>query len=350
MIALTEGFIELEDLGGDPWGGMSEWLLVYLWKLRLKQAFVAGIPKEYMSREGQLTTVRGNLDINSLLRLPADMGKYTCQWREHSFDNPITRLIYTTFETLSRRDTVASLISDVHREKNAFGEACGGRIVQAPFTGLRRRQNPYFAAYDEVADLSRMILANETADLSLNENEFSGFLFDVSLLFENYIRRIFSDGGLWLEPKEKGVVAYPTGGARPRRLLPDITLHGVRSSLILDAKYKWWNEHDGVSREDAFQVITYASVHRKRDPNHPVLGYGFVYPRAASIQAVAAPIERNFAELAMRFYVFFLDIPVEGLFESAEASLVSQVTNALNVLDRTVTGGPYPHGRNGEAP
>ena len=335
MIALSEGFIELEDVGGTPYGGMSEWLLVYLWKVRLRQAFVAGIPKEYVSRQGRLTTVRGNLDINSLLRLPADIGQYPCHWREHSFDNPVTRLIYTTFKTLSRRDEVAALVSDAHREKNAFGEACGGCIVRPPFTQQRRKQTPYFAAYDEVADLSRKILANETADLSLNEDEFSGFLFDVSLLFENYIRRLFVDGRLRVEPKEKDVVAYPTGGTRQRRLLPDITLHGLRSSLILDTKYKWWNERDGASREDAFQVITYASAYRRQYPNHPVRGYGLIFPRPASMQHGAASIEQMFVELGMRFYVFFLDIPGDGMFESAEASLVGQVTSALHVLDQT---------------
>jgi 5-methylcytosine-specific restriction enzyme subunit McrC len=336
MITLSEGFIELDDLGGAPLGGMSEWLLVYLWKVRLKQAFAAGIPKEYVSRVGRLPMVRGNLDINSLVRMPDDIGKYTCIWREHSFDNPVTRLIYSAFQALYRRETVENLLSETHREKSAFGEACGGRVVRNRIGRARRSQTPYFAAYDEVADLSQKILLNESADIALEEDEFSGFLFDVSLLFENYIRKLLSDSGLWLEPKEKDPISYPTGRHSSRPLLPDITLHGKRSTLILDTKYKWWEEHYGVSREDAFQVITYASSYRSKYPRHPVLGYGFVFPKAEPNRHIAAPIERMFSELGMCFYVFFINTSEAAAYEKVEASFVAEIANTLIVLDEAI--------------
>ncbi len=132
MIAFSEGFLELEDLGGAPVGGISDWLLVYLWKVRLKQAFAAGVPKEYVAKQGQLPTVRGTLDVNSLLRLPADLGRYSCQWREHSFDNPMRRLVNITFSVINKRATVAELVSDAHRKRNAFAEASGGRVGRMP--------------------------------------------------------------------------------------------------------------------------------------------------------------------------------------------------------------------------
>ena len=52
------------------------------------------------------------------------------------------------------------------------------------------------------------------------------------------------------------------------------------------------------------------------------------------MKTVATPIERTFAELAMNFYVFFLDIPDDGMFENAETSLVSQVADVLHRFDR----------------
>jgi 5-methylcytosine-specific restriction enzyme subunit McrC len=264
-------------------------------------------------------------------------GRYNCKWREHSFDNPITRLIHTTFEVLSKRDAMANLVSDAHREKSAFAEACGRRIVRASFNRSRRKQNPYFAAYDEVADLSRKIIANESADVSLDDEDFSGFLFDISLLFENYIRKLLEADRIRLEPKEKDAVAYPTGGARGRMraLLPDIILHGQRSTLILDTKYKWWNKQEGISREDAFQIITYAACYREQYLKWPVRGYGFVFPRMASERTVPRLIKSIFRELGMHLYVFFLDVPEDGMFEAAESSLVNEVRTILDDLDRS---------------
>ncbi len=128
-----------------------------------------------------------------------------------------------------------------------------------------------------VAELSRLIISNEYADVSLSDDEFSGFLFDVSMLYENYIRKLLQGEGMRLEPKDARAVAYPTGGAvkKGHRLLPDLVLHGERSTLILDAKYKWFDKNEGISREDAFQVMTYASAYERRYPRYPVRGYGF---------------------------------------------------------------------------
>src|ERR1700722_3250490 len=74
MIASAEGYLELEDMGAVPEGGDAEWLLIYLWKTRLKQAFTTGVPKLYVGKTERLPLVRGNLDLSAYLRLPADVG------------------------------------------------------------------------------------------------------------------------------------------------------------------------------------------------------------------------------------------------------------------------------------
>ena len=48
--------------------------------------------------------------------------------------------------------------------------------------------------------------------------------------------------------------------------------------------------------------------------------------------ATRKPNHRTFAELAINFYVFFLNIPDDGMFENAETSLVSQVADVLHSL------------------
>jgi 5-methylcytosine-specific restriction endonuclease McrBC regulatory subunit McrC len=141
MIASTEGFLELEELGGLSAQGTCEWLLVYLWKTRLKHAFAAGLPKIYEERKEHLPKVRGRVDMNAWVRLPSDTGRYKCLYRDHSFDNSITRLVNSTFEAIARRNCFNDMMLDAHLMRNAFAEACAGR--RANFSErVRRVSNP----------------------------------------------------------------------------------------------------------------------------------------------------------------------------------------------------------------
>lgn len=51
LIASTDGFIEIPNSGDTEKSGMAEWLLVFLWKVKLKHAYRLGLPKEYFCKE-----------------------------------------------------------------------------------------------------------------------------------------------------------------------------------------------------------------------------------------------------------------------------------------------------------
>ncbi len=51
--------------------------------------------------------------------------------------------------------------------------------------------------------------------MSADDEQFSALLFDVSLLFEHYVRKLLRSEGLKLQTKEASdPVRYPTGGNR----------------------------------------------------------------------------------------------------------------------------------------
>ena len=232
MIASSEGFLDLERLGAPADAGDADWLLWFLWKVRLKSTFAAGIPKLYADRADILPIVRGNLDLNALLRVPANLGRYPCRFREHSYDNAVTRLVNAAFHHLSKRgDRATRLLADMPQIRSAFREACGDtrrRDFRGEARGIR---NPYFVAYDEVAKLSRLILADAGAAMSPDDEEFSALLFDVSLLFEHYVRKLLRNEGLKLEPKQPSdPVRYPNGN-NGMAMRPDIILHGDTRTL-----------------------------------------------------------------------------------------------------------------------
>jgi 5-methylcytosine-specific restriction enzyme subunit McrC len=339
MIASAEGYLELEDMGAVPEGGDAEWLLIYLWKTRLKQAFTTGVPKLYVGKTERLPLVRGNLDLSAYLRLPADVGRYTCRFRQHSFDNEITRLVNATFRNVSKRDGgVGALLADTHRIRGAFLEASQDREMGGGRRKSRRIRNPFFSRYEQVTELSHKILANESGQLGTNDEEFSSLLFDVSLLFEHYVRQLLINAGLRLAPRIKAdAIKYPTGDGF-RRLWPDIVVHGRRGSLILDVKFKRWErwiKSDERSRADLFQIMSYAAAYKhKYEDSCPVFGYGFIFPIRSGDRE---DIEDYFKELGMQYHIFFLRVPDydpnEDLFEKiiaqSETRLVSNIKQTV---------------------
>jgi 5-methylcytosine-specific restriction enzyme subunit McrC len=326
-------------MGAVPEGGDADWLLIYLWKTRLKRAFTTGVPKLYISETERLSLVRGNLDLLAYLRLPTDVGRYACKFRQHSFDNEITRLVNATFKNISKRDGgVAALLADMHRIRGAFLEACKDREIRSGRYKPRPIRNPFFARYEEVTDLSRKILANESGQLGANDEEFSGLLFDVSLLFEHYIRKLLINAGIRLAPRVKAdAVRYPTGVGF-RRLLPDIVVHGPRGTLILDVKFKRWKrwiESDERSRADLFQIMSYAEAYKYRYKDScPVFGYGFIFPICARERD---HVEGYFEELGMQYHIFFLQVPdcdpngdaFEGFITQSEMRLVGNIKQTV---------------------
>jgi 5-methylcytosine-specific restriction enzyme subunit McrC len=336
MIALSEGFFEMPSREAPPEDDRIDWLLWYLWKCRLKAAHAAGVPKTYVTKTERLPLIRGSLDINTWLRMPIDTGRYTCRFREHSHDNTVTRLINATFRYLARRpDRTDDLLADMQSIRSDFRAACEDQPPRLDRPGADKARNPYFAAYDEVAKLSRLILADGGCAIGTEDEDFSALLFDISLLFEHYIRRLLRNAGMTLEPKrqKESAIDYPFDKNQRMAMLPDIVIRGKEKTLILDVKYK---------RADLFQLMSYAAAHRGcKDYDGTQFGYGFIFPADSRDQRT---IVDYFDEFTMDYYVFFLHIPddvAKGFGDQiklSEEKLIEQIRAASCVHpQRTLT-------------
>ena len=270
IIADAEGFKELPEQGGDIRGDF-EWLLIYLWLIKLKKAYRLGLPKAYETRVRPLTTVRGRLDPLDYV-LNSDRGHYRCTYREHSYDNDATRLIARTLQHLDGH----VFLRDAHSLNQTFQIATGGaRHSLSDLLAAKPIKNPYFADYNEVTSLSKRILRNELSDFGSNSRT-SAFFFDVSMLFEYFVRKLLQRAGARFREKTSGVWEIATGGNRAtRKLIPDLVFELNGQTYVFDVKYKSFDFLYGVKREDLFQLHTYLG----QLGNHgPVSGCGFIYP------------------------------------------------------------------------
>jgi len=312
IIADADGFMELPEHGNATEGGY-DWLLIYLWLIKLKRAFRLGLPKAYATRCEVLSQVRGRIDPVDYF-LNRDQARYRCSYREHSFDNPATRLIARTLQHLDSHTFVRSS----HTLNQVFQIATHGhRSSLQELLATTPVRNPYYADYNPVLTLSKQILRNQFSDFG-GRSTASAFFFDVSMLFEYFVRKLLKRHGAILQAKNNRAWSIPTGLPSTRRnLIPDLVFERNGATFLFDVKYKAFDFHRGVSREDLFQLHTYLGQVSNR---HPVAGCGFIYPIRESRWA-SRGLEANrgiFSETitqagrSIPFHVCFVRVPEKG--------------------------------------
>jgi len=316
IIADADGFLELPDHGGMDRGDY-QWLLIYLWLVKLKRAFRLGLPKAYVTRSEQLTQVRGRLDpVDYFLNHP--IARYRCAYREHSYDNDATRLIARALQHLDASNSRA-LLRDSHTLNQTFQAATlGKRHSLQDLLTAKPVRNPYYSDYNPVIDLAKQILRNELSDFGV-QSQISAFFFDVSMLFEYFVRKLMKRAaGVTFHPKNSRDWTIPSGlpGDR-RKLIPDLIFDSAGATYVFDVKYKSFDFRDGVRREDLFQLHTYLGQISNR---HTVGGCGFIYPIRESRwdQRNLAATQGIFSSTITQgkrdvpFHVAFLKIPEQG--------------------------------------
>ena len=276
MIASTSGFIELENFGNvSEEKGLGEWILILFWKNCLKRAFAQGIYKTYQKKRENLSTVRGSIDINHWIKKQGYFdGKTMCEFKEHSFDNNINKVIFSALNKVSK-SVYADLLYDVYDIKRAF--------QSIPFKKLNFNykeslvSNPYYKNYNEVFELSKRILQDQFMSFSSRDNRFSAFLFDISLLFEHHIRKVLKKK-YTLRSKEVAEFYVPNG-INEDPILPDIIIdYGNNEIGVFDVKYKRFQTEGlspGVRREDKYQLISYIAMYSSV---YKVVNSGVIYP------------------------------------------------------------------------
>ncbi len=188
LISSSDGFLELPDSGDAEQTGMAEWLLLFLWKIKLKHAYRLGLPKEYVSKQQKTVAFRGNMNINDVLVNPEFIPPYDCTFREHSFNNSNTRLITNTFRLVRNKE----ILQDCHKMRQDFNTATEGeRVSINELLNYSPVKNPYYNDYNKVAELSQRIIKREMADFSSETDDFCAFFFDMSMLFEHFIRKTY---------------------------------------------------------------------------------------------------------------------------------------------------------------
>ncbi|HZR20690.1 MAG TPA: restriction endonuclease [Verrucomicrobiae bacterium] len=318
IIADADGFLELPEAGGIQ-DGSYDWLLIYLWLVKLKKAFRLGLPKAYETRVERLAQPRGRLAPVDYF-LNQERARYLCTYREHSYDNETTRLIARTLQHLDSH----ALLRETHRLNQTFQIATHGRHAEIEdLLATKPVSNPYYIDYNPVITLSKRILHKDLLEVG-DRSPTSAFLFDVSMLFEYFVRKLLKRPGVVLHSKNERRWSIPSGLLNDRRsLLPDLVFDLNGATYVFDVKYKSFDFHYGVSREDLFQLHTYLG---QISNEHDIAGGGFIYPiRESRWNAYQLGTKQGIISDTIKqgrktipFHVAFLKVPEQSGTPSAD--------------------------------
>jgi 5-methylcytosine-specific restriction endonuclease McrBC regulatory subunit McrC len=272
IIADADGFLELKDVGGESDVDDYDWLLAYLWNIKFKRAYRLGLPKAYITRNERISKVRGYIDPVDFFQNKTS-GKYLCSYREHSYNSPAVSLFVKAYEMVKHN----SFCYESRNIYNSFVAANQGfKRSRQEILNTRPFSNPFYSDYNVLIDLSKRVIRRGGLTFGA-EKDTSAFLFDVSMLFEYFIRKLLTRGGIQLLSKSERIPEIPTGsfGEYTRKLKPDIVFESNGDFYVFDVKYKIYDHRYGVKREDLFQLHTYIGQYAN---DGPIKGCGFIYP------------------------------------------------------------------------
>ena len=283
----------------------SNWLelLTRLFATNLHNLMQRGLEHNYVIIEETLPVMRGRWNIgHQLKQRPYIRHKFDVIHDEFSpntamnlvFKFVIEKLLITTQDAGNRM-----LLMDLREwmsDVELLGNVTKSHLDQVIFTRLNDRYKPAF-------NLARLFLEHSTLQLKSGQRQMFAFVFDMNLLFEEFVANFLVQNRIKIFPstwqnvyidvqskrKSLYLVQRIPNNEKVFRLKPDVVfLNGAGSPLlVLDTKYKHITPDErkiGVGESDLYQMLAYSV--RFSCP-HSIL----VYPQPANKTAIRAQFE-----------------------------------------------------------
>ena len=238
--------------------------LINLFPTFLKRALQQGIYKEYQTRKYNDANVKGRIDISRHIQQNIPFaGNIAYTTREYAQDNHLTQLIRHTIEYIAQHKFAGNILSNDEDTKEAVGAICTAtptyqrnerqRVMNR---NLRPVSHPYYGEYRPLQQLCLQILRQEEMKYGRDDDEIYGVLFDGAWLWEEYLNTFLSDIDFEHPRNKEGkgrkfLFTDHTGWCYPDFL---------SQQMVLDAKYKWYDDWSKIQAKDLYQVISYMHV------------------------------------------------------------------------------------------
>jgi 5-methylcytosine-specific restriction enzyme subunit McrC len=200
-----------------------------------------GIFREYITKQDNLTVLKGKYLINENLKYNFTHEKIYCEYDEFSENNILNQFFLFALKTLLNYTKNKKLLKQCELVLNEVS------VKNFDINSLQIEFNRLNARYKNSFELALLLLRKSIPLFEKDKKSFA-FLFDMNELFENFIGNIYKsiDSSTNLQTtKIYGNLV----------LKPDILL----SNIIIDTKYKLVQNKDDLKTNDKYQMFVYGT-------------------------------------------------------------------------------------------
>lgn len=316
-----------------------QFIIAYLFIQSLEKAAVLGLPHDYQTKKQRSNKVRGKIDLNAYLKTDIPFqGKLTTIFKEQMYVQEIVDVLYLALKKLEvkfGKDINKNLLSLNQLLKQKYS----GRFTSNETIDKAKNHsilyNPMYTSFKKVLEYAEIILSDN--DLSPSEKkdnfETTGYLFDISQLFEVYLEKLLSTHFKdWYVSSQTELKLY-SNLFFSRKMLPDLIMKHKKSNkiIVFDAKFKTMrletkpSSISDLDRSDFYQIHTYIQYFQ---PN-VILG-GLIYPLSQQLNKGKAHANGLFGKLEKQDTKFIVD----GVYVTKGMSAMDLVENEKEFLSR----------------
>lgn len=263
-------------------------LIEYLFLASLQKISMLGFPKKYKTYYYHEQKMLGTFDFKSYIRKDIPFkGKISSKKNELSNVQSIIDVLYKA-SCMCRKEmkayfpNLAVVLSDL---KNQYSGQVLNSVILNNAINSRTLNTSMYSEVKRSLRFAELLLKKNNmypaACISLKDR-ISGFLVDVSSLWENYLVSLLRKNiHGWMIYAQKELNLYE-GTFFARKNYPDIVMERENSIVILDAKFKHMSlRNEDVDRDDLFQIQSYAGYYLEKGQN--VALCGLLYPLEKSL-------------------------------------------------------------------
>ncbi|MBP5340628.1 MAG: hypothetical protein J6Z14_15215 [Prevotella sp.] len=239
--------------------------LIYLFPAFLKRAMQQGMYREYQTRNYNDANVKGRIDIPRHIRQNIPFaGNIAYTTREYAQDNHLTQLIRHTIDYISHHrysgvilqndEDTANAVKAINQATASYNRNERQKVISQ---NLRPISHPYYdGEYRPLQQLCIQILCQEEIKYGCDDDEICGVLFDGAWVWEEYLNTFLADIGFEHPRNNIGTGHKCLFSDRTGWCYPDF----LSKEMVLDAKYKWYDDWAKVQTKDLYQVISYMHI------------------------------------------------------------------------------------------
>ncbi|PAC84662.1 hypothetical protein CHH85_16485 [Bacillus subtilis] len=233
-------------------------ILISLFVMELEKQIRHGMYKAYQKHTENLNSIRGTINYPENIRKNALLkNKFVCRYSKFTEDNRLNQIIRFTLEYLSK-------VNGSHRNRTHIKRL----IVNFDKVSLKKfnehdvnqmildRNNLRF---ENTLNFCSLFLKGFALDLKSGEVQVNFMLFDMNLLFEKYIYKMFKkalkSGTVIYQYKKNHLLTRRSSSSKKIQLKPDLILSNSNKTIVLDTK--WKNAKGFADEKDVYQINAY---------------------------------------------------------------------------------------------